>query len=122
MKTETKNKILYISTFGIAYLIANKKAKNHSNNKNKEIKKPTAENFELDKFIDLFGGINNIIDAIATISSLKIVCKHPINIDQNIFKKMGAKGSVVSQNKTTILFGDISYDIATQIKSRMANK
>ena len=39
----------------------------------------------MDKFIDLFGGINNITDAIATISSLKIVCKHPINIDQNIF-------------------------------------
>lgn len=122
MKTETKNKILYISTFGIAYLIANKKAKNQLNNKNKEIKKPIAENFDLDKFINLFGGISNIIDAIATISSLKIVCKHPINIDQNIFKKMGAKGSVVSQNKITILFGDISYDIATQIKSRMENK
>lgn len=122
MKTETKNKILYISTFGIAYLIANKKAKNQSNNKNKEIKKPAAENFDLDKFINLFGGLSNITDAIATISSLKIVCKHPINVDQNVFKKMGAKGSVVSQNKITILFGDISYDIATQIKSRMENK
>lgn len=118
MKPATKAKLFYIFTFGIGYLIAKKKFIQQKNNINNEIKVSQAKNFPIDTLVEYLGGSNNIVNLDATISSLIVEVQSLNNIDSDKFKSLGAKGTFTNNNKLTILFGDYSKDILSQLKSK----
>lgn len=74
-------------------------------------KKNDTLNFDIDLFISLLGGKDNLISSSATISkvTLEIVNYEVVNVEG--LKKMGATGVVFTGNRVSIILGQISKDI-----------
>lgn len=119
MTQKTKIKLFYIFTLGIGYLYAKKKAQQQAQHYNTEIKTTNDVGFDINKLIDLLGGIANIQEVDATISSVKIKLEDVDLADLDRIKALGAKGTLKNLNQLTILFGDNSQAIANALKAKM---
>lgn len=108
---------LYVITFGIAYFVINKKAKEQANKVNSELTISDNVPFKLNELYDCVGGKENINKTEANINSLKIYLKDISKTQQDAIKKLGAKGSMISEECVTCLFGDYSktlHDLITK--------
>lgn len=119
-----KNKLMlfYIFTFGIGYLIAKQKVKKIKNIENNLPTQSTLSNSDVDKLINLIGGINNIVAIESTLNNIKVTLKNIKYVDQNEIKKLGATGSFINSNKVTILFGDKSISICKKIQEQITKQ
>ncbi|MDE5553483.1 MAG: PTS transporter subunit EIIB [Malacoplasma sp.] len=121
MKDKTKIRLYYIFTFGIGYLIAKKKAKQIANQVNSELTVSEKIPFDLDKLISLLGGKENITSVDATINSLKVSVKDIEKINQKEIKTLGAKGTILSEDSVTCLFGDYSKKLSEILNENIKN-
>lgn len=111
---------LYIFTFGIAYFVIKKKAKDRANLVNDELIVSDEVPFEMEKFYNCLGGKENITSCDANINSIKIFVKDIEKINQTEIKKLGAKGSMLSENCVTCLFGDYSKKLDELLKKDLS--
>jgi len=75
---------------------------------------------EAEAFIEALGGADNIISTDACITRLRMEVKSSKELDEEIFKKLGAKG-VIKPNETTIqvVLGTRAEAVAEQIKGAL---
>jgi phosphotransferase system IIB component len=101
------------------YLYAKHKAKQQLTTTNTNLTYATKISFNIDELIDNLGGIDNIIDSSATISSLKIILKNVNVINKDNISKLGAKGIMINNKQVIILFGDIAMTIDKLLKQKL---
>jgi phosphotransferase system IIB component len=116
-----KYKIIFLSiiTFGIYYAILLKKAKKASGSTNTSLQHSTQINFNIDDFISILGGINNIKSCSSTISSITLNVESPVEVNKASYKEYGIHGISKSYNKLTIVFGDNAPAISEKINKRI---
>lgn len=112
MTDKTKIRLYYIFTLGIGYLIAKKKAKVIASQINDELTVSEKIPFDTSKLIELLGGKENIKKIDATLNSLKVEVDDIEKINQKEIKLLGAKGTILSENGVTCLFGDYSKKLS----------
>jgi len=61
-------------------------------------------NLEINKLVNYLGGKDNIIDAEANLSRLKVTLKDISVVDKDGIQKLGAKGIVEIENQLKIIF------------------
>jgi phosphotransferase system IIB component len=110
---------LNIITFGILYFYAKHKAKQQLTTTNSDLTYSTKINFNIDELVDNLGGLDNVIDCNATISSLKITIKNINAINKDNITKLGAKGIMINNNQVIILFGDNAMTIDKMLKQKL---
>lgn len=108
--------LLDILTLGILEIVLHKKAKKIANVKNSELTYSKTYKFNINDFINDLGGINNIENVSATISSVKINLKQINLININLQKKYQIKGITKSNNALILIFGDNAKTIAENIE------
>lgn len=114
--------LLNIFTFGALYFFAKRKAKSIATNVNDNLTYSTKINFNIDELINDLGGIDNITDSNATLSSLKVNVKNISIVNKSKFIKLGAKGAMINNNQVIILFGDNSIAINNELKQKSSTK
>ncbi|MDR2636251.1 MAG: hypothetical protein LBB95_00090 [Mycoplasmataceae bacterium] len=117
MKIKSKTLFLIIFTFGIYYLVAKNKIKKTQVSSSLSCANEIGIN--LNKFIDLIGGINNIVSVTSTLSSVSIIFKSAPEVDKTSIKEFHIHGISRSYNKITFVFGDNSSLIANEINNRI---
>ena len=75
------------------------------------------QNEELDEFITLFGGIENIIEVSARESRLSLKLVDYDKIDQEGLKHKGVTSSIKMSNKITFVIGSLAKSIEEHINS-----
>ena len=73
-------------------------------------------NIEINKLINYLGGKDNIIDAEANLSRLKVTLKDLTKVDKDGIQKLGAKGIVEIDNQLKIIFGKDARALKKYIK------
>ncbi len=73
-------------------------------------------NVEINKLVNHLGGKDNIIDAEANLSRLKITLKDMTKVDKEGIQKLGAKGIVEIDNQLKIIFGKEAIALKKYIK------
>ncbi|MDR2846758.1 MAG: PTS sugar transporter subunit IIA [Mycoplasmataceae bacterium] len=116
----TKNSYIFFSicTFGILPLIVNKKAKLRANNVNQHLTYSSIVDFDINQFFNFLGNKINIISCSATLNTLTVAVRNPLNITPQVlttFKIRGFSKSV--DNKFIFIFGNN----ALTIKSKLDN-
>jgi PTS system N-acetylglucosamine-specific IIC component len=88
-----------------------------------EISNSNNNSDEADAFIQALGGADNIISTDACITRLRMEVKSSENLDEELFKKLGAKG-VIKPNSSTIqvVLGTRAESIAERIKNNLLKK
>lgn len=119
MTDKTKLRLYYIFTFGIGYLKAKKQAKIQATTVNEELTVSEKIPFDLNKLIELLGGLENITKVDATINSLKVNVKEIEKINQKEIKILGAKGTLLFEDGVTCLFGDYSKKLSELINEQL---
>jgi phosphotransferase system IIB component len=116
-----KYKIIFLSiiTFGIYYGILLKKAKKANSITNTSLQHSKEINFNIDNFVFLLGGVNNIKKCTSTISSVTISLEHPVEINKILYKEYNIHGISKSYNKITIIFGDNAPIISEEINKKL---
>lgn len=112
--------MLYIFTFGIAYFVLKAKAKKHAITVNNELTLSYDIPFKLEDFYSSVGGKENITNIEANINSIKVFVNDIEKVNQDSIKKLGAKGSMLSENCVTCLFGDYSKKLDEVLKNELA--
>lgn len=116
MKQSTKIKLFYISTLGIGYLLAKKKAKNVVNMTNDQILTSKKIDFNISDLVSALGQSQNIVEINSTISNLKVKVKDIKLVNVEEIKKLGALGTLINIDVITILFGDNSEYVGELLK------
>lgn len=114
--------LFYIVTFGIGYFVLKNKAKKISKVENQEIEVSTNIPFDIDKFLSIIGGIENIEKTESTISSINIYFKNKIkdiNINFEELNKLKPKGVMKYESKISIVFGDFSKELSKIINGKI---
>lgn len=111
--------MFYIFTFGFGYLYLKNKAKKHANVINDELTVTKKVMIDIDKFIELLGGQKNIINTTSSINSIKVFVSDIEKINQDEIKKLGAKGTILSEGCITCLFGDFSQELSKQMNEKL---
>lgn len=119
-----KNKLIlfYVFTFGIGYIVAKQKVNKIKKVENNILSNTTVPNTKINKIIEVLGDTNNIVSIESTINNIKVTTNNINLVKQSELKQLGATGSFVNGNKITIIFGDESNSIATQIQTQITNK
>jgi phosphotransferase system IIB component len=81
----------------------------------KNVKKTSITTSDYDKYIDAFGGKENIISASSQGSRLILVLKDYDVVDLEELNKLGITSSIKMSNKITFIIGSLSSDIAKYI-------
>lgn len=107
---------LNIITFGILRLVATKKAKRISSQINQELIKSEKLPFDLDQFINILGGLENIQTTQATLNMIKIdvVDKTKVNQDQ-IKSRLKINGIMWASHDLSLVCGDYASSLSEQI-------
>lgn len=113
-KTNFKTKILNFITFG--YIT--RKAKQIVETNNEKIETSTDIGIDIDKLISYLGGLKNIVDVSATITTLKVKFLNRNLIDNDMIKNLGAKGIIIGESTATIVFGNWAKELEKQILNR----
>ncbi len=71
---------------------------------------------EINKLVNHLGGKDNIIDAEANMSRLKVTLKDMSKVDKDGIQKLGAKGIVEIDNQLKIIFGKEAIALKKYIK------
>lgn len=100
--------IAFVSLITVTIILIVNKSK-----KDKFIK----QNEELDEFISLFGGIENIIEVKARESRLSLVLNDYDKVNQEGLKQKGVSSSIKMSNKITFVIGSLAKDIEEHINS-----
>lgn len=109
-------KILNIFTFGYLSKKIKNKVKQINDVKNNKLTLNTIEKPDINLFLQVFGGKNNIVEVRSTISSLSIVVKELTKVDCKKISLFLKKG--ISQNEKTfiLLLGDCCQSFASDLK------
>ena len=73
-------------------------------------------NVEINKLVNYLGGKDNIIDAEANLSRLKVTLKNIEIVDKDGIQKLGAKGIVEIDNQLKIIYGKDARNLKKYIK------
>lgn len=107
--------LLDIITLGMFEIVLYCKAKKIANTKNTELTYSKKYKFNINDFVKDLGGLENIENVSATLSSIKIVLKNVNLINSNLQKKYEIKGITKSNNSVILIFGDNAKIIAEDI-------
>jgi len=110
---------LNIITLGIFGAIVKSKAKKLASTTTNEFKVATSTGFDNEEFINKFGGQDNIVSAVSTLHSIKIVVKKPIELQKDDFESFGIKGFMKSNNIYTLILGDNASALAQHITQKI---
>ncbi|WP_027123798.1 hypothetical protein [Mycoplasmoides pirum] len=106
----------YIFTFGILYLVLNNFAKKKATLSNETLLVSNNIPFDVNNFLIVLGGAENIESTSSTISSIKIKLKNKNLFIENKLKNFKPKGYLWNaDNVLTILFGDFSQALSNEI-------
>lgn len=112
----------YIFTFGILYFVLHKKAKKYALNSNSEFILSNKIPFKIEKFVNVLGGIENIVNVTNTISTISITIKNRKNVQEFEIKQFKPKSYMWNANGIiTIVFGDFSTILAKNINQMLNN-
>lgn len=111
--------MFYIFTFGFGYLYLKNKAKKHAIVVNDELIVTKKVMIDIEKFIVLLGGKENIINTSSSINSIKVFLNDVEKVNQDEIKKLGAKGTILSEGCITCLFGDFSQELSKEMNEKL---
>ena len=119
--------LLDIITLGIFEVYLHSKAKKLSQQVNTELMYSKKYKFNINKFVNDLGGIDNIDSAIATLSSLKLELKDTNLVYPDLKSKYKINGLTKSTKSIILVFGDNSKAICDDInklipKTKYINK
>ncbi|MCV3753810.1 PTS transporter subunit EIIB [Ureaplasma zalophigenitalium] len=114
--------LLIICTFGIAYFILKKKAKEKALQTNTELTVSKKIPFHMDQFYQAVGGVQNIESSTATLNSLKLVLKKPELVNVTSLKALNAKGILKSNNSYRMTLGDFAMSLSETINQELSNQ
>ena len=119
--------LLDIITLGIFEVYLHSKAKKLSQQVNTELMYSKKYKFNINKFVNDLGGIDNIDSAIATLSSLKLELKDTNLVNPDLKPKYKINGLTKSTKSIILVFGDNSKAICDDInklipKTKYINK
>ncbi|MGL4950591.1 MAG: hypothetical protein ACRC4M_01995 [Mycoplasma sp.] len=113
---------LTIITLGLFKIYLNKKIKkaelekeSKSETKTPKLKTSNKIPFKVEKFIELLGGVENILTSVGSLNTLKLEVVDKNLVKQEEIKKIGAKGIMISKNKISIIFGDFAIILNDEI-------
>lgn len=92
-----------------------KKLRNETFTNKQEDAKKVKIPFKVDKFIEALGGINNISNASATNSKLKVEILSHDKVDFSQLKKIKNTGVLVQSDNITIVLGDYASNVSVMI-------
>jgi phosphotransferase system IIB component len=98
-------------TLGIPYFYAKQKAKKIANTVNTQLQVSSKVDFDINELIKALGGVENILDSSATISTLKVNVKDATNLNKDSFKEFKINGFMKNANQIILVFGDNSQTI-----------
>lgn len=118
MDKKTKIKVIFLNiiTFGYFQHCVNKKVKSQDKN---EIKKSTKIPFNVDDLIIYLGTSENIKNIESSLNTLQVFFNDKSKIDINKIKTLGAKGTMFSKDKLSIVFGDFSDALKEEINKKI---
>ncbi|QMT98392.1 PTS sugar transporter subunit IIA [Mycoplasma tullyi] len=107
---------LNIITFGILKLVATKKAKRISSQINQELIKSEKIPFDLNEFINILGGIDNIQTTTATLNTIKINVADKTKVNQDQIKnRLKINGMMWASHDLSLVCGDYASSLSDQI-------
>lgn len=101
-----KTKILNILTFGHLSRKAKKQAQKEAEIKNTELTLNTIGLPDINALANALGGVENIVNISATISTISVQLNQMDKIDLEYLKKVSVKGVIKSVDNVTLLVGD----------------
>ena len=104
-----------IFTLGILEVILHQKAKKVSQQVNTQLMYSKKYKFNIDKFVDDVGGIDNIVSASSTLSSLRLELKDINLVNPDLKSKYKINGLTKSSKSIILVFGDNSKAICDDI-------
>ena len=108
--------LLDVITLGTFEIYLHNKAKKVANVKNSELTYSKTYGFDINDIINDLGGIDNIENVSATLSSVKINLKNINLVIADLQKKYKIKGITKSNNVLILIFGDNAKAIAENIE------
>lgn len=108
-------KFLDIITFGHLSRKAKKEALKQAENKNTQLTLNTIGLPDVNNITNALGGLDNIVNISATISTITFQVKAMDTLNFEQLKKIAVKGVVKSQDNVTLLIGDC----ATALKDKI---
>lgn len=111
--------MFYIFTFGIGYFVVKNKAKKHANTVNEELTVTKKVMIDINKFVETLGGKENISNTTSSINSIKVFVNDIEKVNQDEIKKLGAKGTILSEGCITCLFGDFSQELSKEMNKTL---
>lgn len=103
---DKKTKFLNILTFGHLSRKAKKQAQQEAEMKKTELTLNTIGLPDINALANALGGITNIVNISATISTISIQLSQMEKIDLDYLKKISVKGVIKSADNVTLLVGD----------------
>ena len=112
--------LLDVITLGLFEIYVHSKAKKVSQQVNTELMYSKVYKFNINKFIEDVGGINNITSSTATLSSLRLGLKDVNLVNHDLKSKYKINGLTKSTNSIILVFGDNSKAICDDINKLMS--
>ena len=104
-----------ICTLGIFEIVLHQKAKKVSQQVNTRLMYSKKYKFNINKFVDDVGGIDNIVSASSTLSSLRLELKDINLVNPDLKLKYQINGLTKSSKSIILVFGDNSKAICDDI-------
>ena len=114
--------LLDVITLGLFEIYVHSKAKKVSQQVNTELMYSKVYKFNINKFVEDVGGINNITSSTATLSSLKLGLKDVNLVNHDLKSKYKINGLTKSTNSIILVFGDNSKAICDDINKLMSKE
>lgn len=112
--------LLDVITLGLFEIYVHSKAKKVSQQVNTELMYSKVYKFNINKFVEDVGGINNITSSTATLSSLRLGLKDVNLVNHDLKSKYKINGLTKSTNSIILVFGDNSKAICDDINKLMS--
>ncbi|MDR1991869.1 MAG: hypothetical protein LBP70_04050 [Mycoplasmataceae bacterium] len=111
--------LLNIITFGILYIYVKHQAKKNNAKINDQLQISDKVDFKLDDLIEDLGGVDNILDSSATMSTLKINLKNAETLTKEKFAKYKIHGFMKNTNQVILVFGDNAQVINVMLQEKI---
>lgn len=112
--------LLDVITLGLFEIYVHSKAKKVSQQVNTELMYSKVYKFNINKFVEDVGGINNITSSTATLSSLRLGLKNVNLVNHDLKSKYKINGLTKSTSSIILVFGDNSKAICDDINKLMS--
>ncbi|MBQ0045267.1 MAG: hypothetical protein KBS35_00040 [Mycoplasma sp.] len=108
-------KFLNVLTFGHLGRKAGKEASKQEQNKNDQLTLNTIGMPDINAIANALGGVANIVNISATISTITFQVTAMDKIDFELLKKLSSKGVIKSQDNITLIIGDCAMAVKEKL-------